>query len=168
MEKKDLDKRVRALTTLTKDHEIPALAASFFDFEHPLPAVYTLSSFVRFFLSYHCFFITFDLFSFQDHQSLVSRPPLPEGGPIQNVPVSTASGAPEAEDSQDVDEAEDSLERTSSTTSPPPALSEDLGLDKKRKHVKEPLSSSTSTHKNVDGEASALDDEEELFDALNS
>jgi hypothetical protein len=43
MDKKDLDKRVRALTTLTKDHEIPALAVDFFDFEHPLPAVYAFS-----------------------------------------------------------------------------------------------------------------------------
>jgi hypothetical protein len=77
MEKKDLDKRVRALTTLTEDHEIPALAAGFFNFEHPLPAVYELSSFIHLLLSYHCFFITFDLFFFQDHQSLVSRPPLP-------------------------------------------------------------------------------------------
>jgi hypothetical protein len=166
MEKKDLDKRVRALTTLTKDHEILALAASFFDFERPLPAVYTLSSFVCLLLSYH-FFITFDLFSFEDHQFLVSRPPLLEGGPIQNVPVSAASEAPEAEDSQDEDEAEDSLERTSSTTSPPPALFKDLGLDKKRKRVKGPLSSSTSAHKNMAGEASALEDEEELFNALD-
>jgi hypothetical protein len=51
MEKKDLDKRVRGLTTLTKDHEIPALAASFFDSERPLPAVYALSSFIRLLLS---------------------------------------------------------------------------------------------------------------------
>jgi hypothetical protein len=112
--------------------------------------------------------MTFDLFCFQDHQSLVSRPPLPEGGPIQDVPVSAVSEALEAKDSQDKDEAEDSLERTSSTTSPAPALSEDLGLDKKRKRVKELLSSSTSAHKNVAEEASALEDEEELFDALDS
>jgi hypothetical protein len=39
MEKKDLDKRVRALTTLTKEDEIPYLAAGFFDSEHPLPVV---------------------------------------------------------------------------------------------------------------------------------
>jgi hypothetical protein len=39
IDKKDLNKRVRALTTLTKDHEIPALTADFFDFEHPLPTV---------------------------------------------------------------------------------------------------------------------------------
>jgi hypothetical protein len=104
----------------------------------------------------------------QGHQFLVSRPPLPEGGPIQDVPVSGASEASEAEDSQDEDEVEDSLQRTSSTTSPPPALSEYLGLDKKRKRVKELLSSSTSAHKNVAGEASALEDEEVLFDALDS
>jgi hypothetical protein len=53
MEKKDLDKRVRALTTLTKDHEILALAAGFFDFEHPLSVVYALSLFIRLLLSYH-------------------------------------------------------------------------------------------------------------------
>jgi hypothetical protein len=84
------------------------------------------------------------------------------------VPVSAASEAPEAEDSQDGDEAKDSLEGTSSTTSPPPALSEDLGLDKKRKRVTELLSSSTSVHKNVIGETSVLEEEEELFDALDS
>jgi hypothetical protein len=106
-------------------------------------------------------------FVFQDHQFLVSRPPLLEGGPIQDVHVSAASEAPEVEDSQDKDEVKDSLERTSSTTSPPPALSEDLGLDKKRKRVEELASLSTSAHKNVVGEASALEDEEELFDALD-
>jgi hypothetical protein len=83
------------------------------------------------------------------------------------VPISAAFEAPEAEDNQDGDEAKDSLEGTSSTASPPPALSEDLGLDKKRKHMEELLSSSTSAHKNVAGEASALEDEEELFDALD-
>jgi hypothetical protein len=71
-------------------------------------------------------------------------------------------------DSQDEDEAKDSLERTSSTTSPPPALSEDFGLDKKRKRVKELLSLSTSAHKNVAEEASALEDKEEIFNALDS
>jgi hypothetical protein len=38
-EKKDLDKRVRALTILTKEDEIPDLTASYFDAQHPLPAV---------------------------------------------------------------------------------------------------------------------------------
>jgi hypothetical protein len=79
-----------------------------------------------------------------------------------------ASKAPEAEDSQDEDEGEDSLERTSSTMSPPPALSEDLGVDKKRKHVEEFASSSASAHKTVAGETFDIEDDEELFDALDS
>jgi hypothetical protein len=53
MEKKDLDKQVRALTTLTKDHKIADFAARYFDSEHPLPALCLLSLFA-FFLSYHC------------------------------------------------------------------------------------------------------------------
>jgi hypothetical protein len=52
--------------------------------------------------------------------------------------------------------------------SPPPALSEDLCVDKKRKQVKELLSSSTFAHKNVAREAPALEEDEELFDALDS
>jgi hypothetical protein len=51
IDKKDLNKRVRALTTLTKDHDIPALTVDFFDFEHPLPTVCAFSfatfSFIR-------------------------------------------------------------------------------------------------------------------------
>jgi hypothetical protein len=42
LEKKGLDKRVRALTTLTKKNEIPALTANFFDSTHPLPVVCSL------------------------------------------------------------------------------------------------------------------------------
>jgi hypothetical protein len=41
-EKNDLDKRVRSLTTLTKENDIPALTADFFDSAHPLPKVCTL------------------------------------------------------------------------------------------------------------------------------
>jgi hypothetical protein len=167
MENKDLDKRVRALTILSKDHEIVDLAARYFDSKHPLHAVCLLSLFTFFYLIIICF-VTLGLFSFQDHQSLVSRPPFPEGGAIQDVPVSAASEAPEAEDSQDGDEGEDSLEGTSSTTSPPPALSEDLGIDKKRKGVKELASSSVSARRTVTGETLALEDELELFDALDS
>jgi hypothetical protein len=112
--------------------------------------------------------MTCDLFSFQDHQFLVSRPPLPEGGNIQNVPVSAAFEAPEVEDNQDEDEGKDSLERTSSTTSPPPALSEDLGIDRKRKRVEEFASLSASAQKIVAGETLDVEDDEELFDALDS
>jgi hypothetical protein len=106
--------------------------------------------------------------SFQDHQLLVSRPPLPEGGAIPHVPVSAASKAPETEDSQDGDEGKDSLEKTSSTTSPPPALSEELVVDKKRKYVEEFASSSASAPKTVVGESFVLEDGRELFDFMDS
>jgi hypothetical protein len=92
----------------------------------------------------------------------------PRRGAIPNVPVSTASEAPEAEDSQDGDDGEDSLERTSSTTSPPPALSEDLVVDKKRKCVEEFASSSVSAHKTVTGETAAPEDDVELLDLMDS
>jgi hypothetical protein len=84
------------------------------------------------------------------------------------VPVSAASKAPEAEDSQDGDEGEDSLERTSSTTSPPPALFEDLSVDKKRKRVKEFAFSSASAHKTMAGETFAPEGDVELFDLMDS
>jgi hypothetical protein len=42
LEKKSLDKRVRSLTTLTKEKEIPALTTDFFDSTHPLPKVHAL------------------------------------------------------------------------------------------------------------------------------
>jgi hypothetical protein len=54
IDKKDLDKRVRALTTLTKDDEIPTLTADLFDSAHPLPAVCALS-FINF--SFVCLLI---------------------------------------------------------------------------------------------------------------
>jgi hypothetical protein len=84
------------------------------------------------------------------------------------VPVSVASEAPETEDNQNGDEGEVSLERTCSTTSPPPALSEDLGVDKKRKRVEEFASSSASSHKTVVGESFTPEDDVELFDFMDS
>jgi hypothetical protein len=104
----------------------------------------------------------------QGHQFLVSRPPLPEEGPIQVDPVSATSEAPEAEESQDGDDAEDSLEGTSSTTSPPPAHSEDPSLNRKRKLAEELISSSTSTSKAAIGEPSAPNEDDELYDLLDS
>jgi hypothetical protein len=79
-----------------------------------------------------------------------------------------ASEALETEDSQDGDEGKDSLERTSSMTSPPPALSEDLVVDKKRKCVKEFASSSSSAPKTVAGESFVPEDGRELFDFMDS
>jgi hypothetical protein len=68
IDKKDLDKRVRALTTLTKDDEIPALTVDFYDSEHPLPAVFTLSftnfSFICLLVLCRCFPNSFVTYSY--------------------------------------------------------------------------------------------------------
>jgi hypothetical protein len=82
--------------------------------------------------------------------------------------VTAASEAPEAEEIQDGDDAEESQEETSSMTSPPPVLFEELGVDKKRKRVEELASSSTSVQRTVAGEAPVLEGEVELFDLLDS
>jgi hypothetical protein len=107
--------------------------------------IFRFSSFLFLFL----FFLTSLRLNFfaQNHLFLVSRPPLPEEGPIPVDLASAASEAPEAEENQDEDDAKESLEGTSSTTSPPPAHSEDPSLDRKRKRVEEFLSSSTSTRR---------------------
>jgi hypothetical protein len=104
----------------------------------------------------------------QDHRLLVSRPPIPEGGDIQYVPISAASEAPETKDSYDGDEGEDSLERSSSTMSPPPALSKDIVVDRKRKRVEEIASSRDSAPKTVAGESFEPEDGGELFDYMDS
>jgi hypothetical protein len=66
-EKKDLDKRVRALTILTKEDEILDLTASYFNAQHPLPAVcFTVFYSPCFSLIIICL-VTLGLFSFQDH-----------------------------------------------------------------------------------------------------
>jgi hypothetical protein len=53
-------------------------------------------------------------------------------------------------------------------TLPPPALFEDLGVDKKRKRVEEFASSSTSAQRIVAREAPGLEGGIELFDLLDS
>jgi hypothetical protein len=52
--------------------------------------------------------------------------------------------------------------------SPPPALSEDHGVDKKRKRVMELLSSSTSAPTTVTGETSTPEEDVELFNLMDS
>jgi hypothetical protein len=80
----------------------------------------------------------------QGHQFLVSRPPLPEAGPLPADLASPASEAPEADEIQDGDDVEDSEEETSSSTSTPPVFAEDFGVGKKRKRVDEIASSSSA------------------------
>jgi hypothetical protein len=53
-------------------------------------------------------------------------------------------------------------------TSPPPALSKDLVVDKKRKRVDGLASSSASAPKTVAGESFVLEDGGELFDFMDS
>jgi hypothetical protein len=95
----------------------------------------------------------------QGHLFLVSHPPLLEAGPLSADLASPVSKAPEADESQDGDDAEESEEETSSLTSPPPALVEDAGVDKKRKCVNELTSSSSA----VAGEPPALAKDMEYF-----
>jgi hypothetical protein len=84
-------------------------------------------------------------------------------------PAPDGSEALEADENQDGDEAEGSLEESGSTTSPPPANSEDKGLEKKRKHVGDLASSSTSVQKDASGEhAAARDSEPDMFELLDS
>jgi hypothetical protein len=51
---------------------------------------------------------------------------------------------------------------------PPPTLSEDLVVDKKRKRVKELASSSTSVQRIAAGETLVQEDDLELFDYMAS
>jgi hypothetical protein len=100
---------------------------------------------------------------------LVSRPHLPKEGPIQADPAPASSEAPEADKSQDRDDAKESREDSDSTTLPPPANSEDRNLEKKRKHARDVASTSTSVRKETSGEdAAAKDPEPDMFKLLDS
>jgi hypothetical protein len=99
---------------------------------------------------------------------LVSRPHLPEEGPLPADLASFVSEAPETEENQDGDDAEESEEDTSSTTSPPPALSEDTSADKKRKRVDDFTSLSTSLQRTAASKAPVLEEDIEFFDLMVS
>jgi hypothetical protein len=53
-------------------------------------------------------------------------------------------------------------------TSPPPALFEDTGADKRRKHVDELTSSSTSVQRTMANKAPVLEEDVEFFDLMAS
>jgi hypothetical protein len=100
---------------------------------------------------------------------LVSRPHLIEERPIEADPAPASSEAPKANENQDGDEAKGSLEESDSTTSPPPAVSEDRDLEKKRKSVGDVASSSTSILKDASGEpATARDSDPDMLKLLDS
>jgi hypothetical protein len=98
----------------------------------------------------------------QGHQFIVSRPPLPEGGPLSADLASPASEAPEADESQDEDDVEESEDETSSSTSLPPMVADEVGADKKRKRVDDIASSSSAAAGKASGE------DLEYFDMLAS
>jgi hypothetical protein len=104
----------------------------------------------------------------QDHQFLVSRPPLLEEGPLLADLASAISEALEAEENQDGDDVKISEDETISTMLPPPALSEDLIVNKKRKRVEELASLSTSIQRTAAGETLVQEDDLELFDYMAS
>jgi hypothetical protein len=104
----------------------------------------------------------------QEHQFLVSRPPLLEAGPLPADLASSVSEALEAEENQDGDDAKESEEDTSSTTLRPLVLSEDTGVDKKRKRVDDFVSSSSSLQRTAADKAHVLVEDIEYFDLLAS
>jgi hypothetical protein len=59
--KEDVDKRVRSLTKLTKDHVVADLTADFFDSVHPLPEVYICLLLGFLFVGFH---VSQTMFSF--------------------------------------------------------------------------------------------------------
>jgi hypothetical protein len=107
--------------------------------------------------------------SFLGSPILGFSPSSPRGGQLKADPTPSNSEAPEADECRGGDDAIDSQEGSGSTTSPPPAISEEPSLDKNRKLVDELLSSSTSTQRDAPGEPSAPHTSEvEIFDALDS
>jgi hypothetical protein len=100
----------------------------------------------------------------QGHQFIVSRPPLPEAGPLPADLASPASEAPEADESQDEEDVEESENETSSSTSLPSALADEVGVDKKRKRVDEIASSSSAAA----GKTPVIVEDLEYFDMLAS
>jgi hypothetical protein len=105
----------------------------------------------------------------QDHQFSVSHPPLPEGGQLEADPAPSNSEAPEADECQEGDDAMDSQEDSGSATSPPLAMYEDKGLEKKRKRLDDLVCSIISTSKDAPGEPAVAETFGfEMFDALDS
>jgi hypothetical protein len=100
---------------------------------------------------------------------LASHPSLPEEGPINAEPAPADSGAPEACENQDRDEAEGSLEGSDSTLSPPLAESEAQGAEKKRKRTEDLTSLGTSNLKDVPWEKMTIKGSDlDIFELLDS
>jgi hypothetical protein len=104
----------------------------------------------------------------QDHQILVSHPHLPQEGPIKADPTPASSESPEADESQDRDDAKESREESGSTMLPP-LLSPKKEIWREKKHAGDVASTSTSVMKETSGEAAAAKDPEpDMFELLDS
>jgi hypothetical protein len=100
---------------------------------------------------------------------LASCPPLLEEGPINAEPAPADSGAPEACENQDGDEAEGSLEGSDSTLLPPLAESEAQGAERKQKRTKDLTFSGTSNPKDVPQEQMTVKGSDlDIFELLDS
>jgi hypothetical protein len=174
LELKDLEKRVRSLTTLTVRKIVPTCLVVPFNAAHPLPEVlifltqrYTLHS---------CFyFVLLSLFVIPCFCIAIgssftgSRPPLPEEGPIITEIAPSDPEAPKTTKNQGRVGVEGSLEVSDSTQSPPPAESEELCADRKRKHQEDCTSLGTSKLKDVQHDQStSKNPPASLFDFLEA
>jgi hypothetical protein len=80
MEKQEVDKRVRSLTKLTKDHAVVDLGANYFDFLHPLPEV-CICLLCTLVVEFHRFPIVFTLVSITFLTYSLLGPPIPRFTP---------------------------------------------------------------------------------------
>jgi hypothetical protein len=130
-EKKDLEKRVRSLTTLTAKMVVPACLAVPFDSTHPLPKVIDLQ-------------LLLSMLSWLSIADTLSLPCYKVTVYWLHVPPSLRRAhccwrfswwlwSPWAFENQDGDGAKGSLEGSDSTQSPPPVESKDHGACNKRK-----------------------------------
>jgi hypothetical protein len=100
---------------------------------------------------------------------LASCLPLPEEGPLNAEVTPADSGAPEACENQEGDEAEGSLEGSNSTLSLPLAESKAQGVEKKQKRMEDLTSSGISNPKDVPREqTNSRDSVPGMFELLDS
>jgi hypothetical protein len=168
---KDLEKRVRSLTTLTTKKVVLACLAVPFDSTHPLPKVVDLQLEEIFCApcnpGYPLLILCVCLVTWSSYPGFTSSPS--RRRPIVAEVAPADPKAPEALDNQDGDEAEGSLEGSDSTQSPPLAESEDQGAVKKRKHPEDLISSGSSKPKDVPQDQSpSKNSPASLFDFLEA
>jgi hypothetical protein len=106
----------------------------------------------------------FNLFICRGTNSSSRAPLFQRQGPLPADLASPVSEAPKADDHQDGDDAKESKEDTSLSTSPPPVLAKDAGVNKKRKRVEELASSSSAAADKASISAGDI----EFFDFLAS